>query len=316
MPALFCLLVALSGFAQTEQPTSPTSPRPLPPLPPPPTRLPTRLNATNKLDAPPSALTPVARFGPASVPVTQTPAQPVQLLKPLPLVWDAETKEYVAKPGETNANVTFNLTNTTPDEVVINQVHTSCGCTVAHLPVTPWKLAPGTNGQIQVTVDLRGKRGLLVKTITVYSTAYAAKQLSVKLNIPEPPVTAMGDRSRNLQIATADRQAIFRGDCAKCHATPAAGKKGVELFGAACGVCHEAEHRASMVPDLRNLNHSTDRIYWKVWTAQGKVGSLMPGFSKSLGGPLDDDQIDSLADYLADHLPSRPTTALVSPGSK
>jgi hypothetical protein len=64
-----------------------------------------------------------------------------------------------------------------------------------------------------------------------------------------------------------------------------------------------------MVPDLKALNHSTDRIYWKVWASQGKVGSLMPVFSKSIGGPLDDDQLESLADYLVEHFPTRSASA-------
>jgi mono/diheme cytochrome c family protein len=295
--------------------SSQTNPRPTPPLPPP---VPARATVTTRIvgtNAPGNNPPPVAPGSPA-FPAVHQPLPPRQNLPPLPLIWDAETKEYQAKPGDTNAYFVFYLTNNTPEEIVITQVRTSCGCTVAKVPATPWKLAPGTNGQIEVTVNLQGKRGLVVKTVSVYSTAYTGKNLTVKVDIPEPMAGPMGDRSRNLQIATADRQAVFRGDCAQCHAAPAAGKKGAELFTAVCGVCHEAEHRASMVPDLRNLNHSTDRIYWKVWAAQGKQGSLMPGFSKSVGGPLTDEQIESLADFLADHIPSRPVAADVAPGAK
>jgi len=248
-------------------------------------------------------------------PTAPTALPPGPLSKPLPLDWDAEAKEYQAKVGETNVNFVFNLTNRTPEEIVISQVRSSCGCTVAKVPATPWKLAPGANGQIEVAVDLRGKRGLLAKTVYVYSPAHAAKSLLVKVHIPEPAAGPMGDRSRNLQIASADRQAVFRGDCASCHAAPAEGKKGAELYTAVCGICHEAEHRASMVPDLHKLNHSTDHTYWKVWTAQGKQGSLMPGFARSVGGPLTDEQIESLADFLTEHIPTRPAAA-VAPGGQ
>jgi mono/diheme cytochrome c family protein len=236
---------------------------------------------------------------PTAIPATAPP------LTPSPLVWDAETKEYTAKPGETNALFTFNLTNTAASEVLINDVRTSCGCTVARLPEYPWKLAPGMSGQIQVTTDLRGKRGLLHKIVYVYTAAYGVKPLAVKVNIPEPMAGPMADRTRNLQIAGADRQAVFRNDCAKCHAEPVAGKKGAELYAAACAICHDAEHRASMVPDLRALNHPTNLDHWKTWTTHGKVGTLMPAFAKAEGGPLTDEQIDSLADYLAEHIPTR-----------
>src|SRR5438552_3056391 len=81
--------------------------------------------------------------------------------KPAPLNADANLKEYAAKPGETNAHFIFNLTNVSSAPVLINFVRTSCGCTVAKLPSTPWKLEPGSNGPIQVTVDLRGKLGTI-----------------------------------------------------------------------------------------------------------------------------------------------------------
>lgn len=310
---LVAMSALISGVTHAEPPQGTSRPAPSPP-PPVPTRsvISTRVVGTNTLNSKPLVAAPTKPSFPAA-PGTALAPNP---LKPLPLMWDAEIKEYQAKVGDTNANFVFNLTNSTSEEIVITQVRTSCGCTVASVPATPWKLAPGASGEIGVTVDLRGKRGLLAKTVSVYSTAYAGKSLTVKVNIPEPAAGPMGDRSRNLQIAAADRQAIFRGDCASCHAAPTTGKKGPELFAAACGICHEAEHRASMVPDLKQLNHSTDHTYWKVWTAQGKVGTLMPGFSKSLGGPLTDEQIESLANFLAENIPSRPTATPVATGAK
>ena len=66
---------------------------------------------------------------------------------------------------------------------------------------------------------------------------------------------------------------------------------------------------------LTNLNHSTDRTYWRVWTTQGKAGSLMPAFARAEGGPLTDDQINSLADYLAEHIPSRDAAGPIAPSA-
>jgi len=261
-------------------------------------------NITASPGQPPSA---------AQVALTNRPFQPA--LQPLPLVADADVKEYTAKPGETNALFTFTLTNTSSVDVTVNEVHTSCGCTVAKLPSQPWILTPATNGQIHVTVDLRGKRGQLTKLIYV-NGATGSKTLTVKVNIPEAQPGTMADRDKNRQIATANRQAVFKNDCASCHAAPTGGKQGEALYAAGCAICHDSEHRASMVPDLRNLNHSTYRIYWKVWTTQGKTGSLMPAFAKTEGGPLSEDQINSLADYLAEHVPSRPTAGLVAPSAK
>jgi dTMP kinase len=122
----------------------------------------------------------------------------------------------------------------------------------------------------------------------------------VRINIPSPDASSrnMGDRSRNLQVAAADRQAVFRGDCATCHVTPTVGKTGKALFDSACGICHEGPTRASMVPDLRALTKPTDHAYWTQWITSGREGSLMPAFALNKQRHSTDDQIKSLADYL------------------
>jgi hypothetical protein len=104
--------------------------------------------------------------------------------------------------------------------------------------------------------------------------------------------------------ATTDRQAVFKGDCTKCHVTPAIGKSGRELYDAACGICHDSPHRASFVPSLYTLNHPTDYNFWKQWTGEGKPGTVMPAFSSKHGGPFTDEQIESLARNLVNIFPS------------
>lgn len=220
------------------------------------------------------------------------------------LKWDAVSKTYNAKSGETNALLKFGVTNVSTAEITINSVRTSCGCTVAKLPTLPWRLAAGANGEVEVNVDLRGKRGTLNKTISVDTTA-GFTLLVVAVNIPEP-----SERERNQMLALADPLAIFRNDCASCHVKPAEGKHGEALFQAACAICHEAEHRGSMVPDLRIVGKVTTPEYWHAWVTKGKPGSLMPGFAKASGGPLDDAQIASLVDYLANSYPPRDKTNL------
>jgi mono/diheme cytochrome c family protein len=314
------LMTGAALLAQAPQNNASKSPAPPPPLPP----LPPNFSPATVRQFTNPAVVNRPELQPSSVQALPKPGLPQTLAaftnqvaqqaagQPHPLVWDAEVKEYIAQPGDTNANFTFNLTNASPSEVTIERVQTSCGCTVAKLPSQPWKLAPGTNGQIEVTVDLRGKRGQFSKMVYVYSSA-GTKNLTVKVNVPDAPPGPGGDRARNMQIATADRQAVFKAGCADCHSKPAVGRKGKELYAGVCGVCHDAEHRATMVPDLHNLNHSTDRIFWKVWISQGKVGSLMPAFAQTQGGPLSDEQIDSLVDYLAENVPSRPAAAPMVP---
>jgi mono/diheme cytochrome c family protein len=249
--------------------------------------------------------------------------QPVQVTQPAPppsldqfLAFDAETKDYHAKAGEAQAAFTFSLTNISSDNVTINFVQTSCGCTVAKLPATPWVLTPGSNGEIHVTMNLAGKSGRVTKTLTVNSDK-GSKQLLVNSIIePAPPVAVASTNMPNMpdklvmqSVAAADRQAVFKGDCASCHVEKAKDKIGKELFATACGICHEAEHRASMVPDLHALNKPVDANYWKSWITYGRPGSLMPAFAQSEGGFLNEAQIASLVSYLSIAIPSKPVLA-------
>lgn len=252
-------------------------------------------------------LTPLPQVGP---PVPLAPSQPQPYAgKSYPartysppamenvFAYDGLVKETTLKPGERTAWFTFSLTNTSSSEVTINAIRTSCGCTVARIPSVPWKIAPGTNGTFDVTVDVTGKFGIVTKTVTIDSSA-GYRYLTVRVSVPPSAQTASGDRARNLQVALADRQAVFRSDCAVCHLTPGEGKLGEDLYDGTCAICHDAAHRASMVPNLRALNKPTDAEYWRKWMTNGKTGGLMPAWAKTHGGPFNEDHIDSLVQYL------------------
>ncbi|HUE36016.1 MAG TPA: DUF1573 domain-containing protein [Candidatus Acidoferrum sp.] len=202
-------------------------------------------------------------------------------------------------------NVTW-VTNTVPAPVVIDTVHPSCGCTTAQLPPLPWMVAPGTNGQIGVTVNLAGKFGTIIKTVHV-ATDQGSRDLIVQITILPPVMKKLTqeDLMRQMAIAKIDRQAVFKNDCATCHVQPGQYKYGKDLYDADCGICHEAEHRATMVPDLHNLKVPTNEDFWRTWIAHGKPGTFMPAFSQGDGGPLSDMQIASLTAYLNAMIPSR-----------
>ena len=128
------------------------------------------------------------------------------------------------------------------------------------------------------------------------------------------------DRTNAQKIALADRQAVFKGDCFRCHGATArdAGgndKMGQSLYAAVCGVCHDAEHQASFVPNLHRLPEPTNVDFWKTWISFGKPGTLMPAFAKAEGGILTDEQIYSLAQYLAATIPSHPVITPAAPGN-
>lgn len=224
--------------------------------------------------------------------------------------FDAREKAVQLKAGETKAEFKWAVTNATSEEVTINSVQTSCGCTAARLPSypNPWTLKPGEGGEVGATMDLTGKFGTIMKTVTLV-TSVGQFPLVAKAVLPQEAFAQMqrqDNRSKNMQVAAADRQAVFRNDCATCHVQPTVGKHGRELYATACGICHEAEHRASMVTQLRGRTGTFPRDYWLQWIRQGKEGSLMPAFELRKGGPLGDDQIESLATYLEKQFPQEP----------
>jgi mono/diheme cytochrome c family protein len=297
------LLLTIGAFAAQDTPVSP----PLPPLP-------SELPVLAPQNSAPRRVVPVTRpranislpqfpQRSATNPVVQTPRYQPTTVPDTVLQWDATEKEVHPNVGDLESNFFFALTNVTETNVTVNWVRPSCGCTVAKLPPTPWVLKPGEGGVIDFTLDLRGKSGTLSKYVSV-DTSHGQKILMVKVIIPQATaMPGMDSRVKNMQLAMADRQVVFRGDCANCHATPTAGKKGAELYTAACAICHDTPNRATMVPDLHSLKKATNPEYWAFWIANGKPGTLMPGFAKAHGGPLDDEQVRSLAEFMFDKFP-------------
>ena len=229
---------------------------------------------------------------------------------PLPdgiLAWDALTKSVDATNEQDFARFTFSFTNISTSNVTVLTVHPSCGCTTAELPPVPWLIPAGATGEIKLNVNLQGKIGSLFKSVNV-TTDRGNMNLMLRINIlPPPPTPEITEEQRAAGIAAAkiDRQAVFKGDCANCHLKKVEGKYGQLLFEALCAVCHETKNRATMVPNLANLQVPTNEEFWRAWITAGKAGSLMPAFATSQGGPLNDLQIASLAAYLNAIHPSK-----------
>jgi len=263
--------------------------------------LPARSQTPSPAPAPASARPIPKPLAPPPQPV----AWPSSTVPNVPaLVFDAESKKYDAAPGEATAPFTFNLTNVWTNEIIIDRVQASCGCTTASLPASPWHLAPGASGQVHAQVRLAGKMGSMTKTLTFY-TSVGARVVSLTVKIPPPPALggspSESERKAAMAKAQADPQAIFKGDCAACHAAKGQNAFGQNLYAADCGICHESSHRDSAVPDLHALKQPTDFDFWKSTITYGKPHTMMPGFAMAQGGPLSEAQITSLATYL-DHV--------------
>jgi hypothetical protein len=58
-----------------------------------------------------------------------------------------------------------------------------------------------------------------------------------------------------------------------------------------------------MVTDLRVPREPRDLAYWQKWITEGKTGTMMPAFAAAHGGPLTQEQVDSLTVYLYANFP-------------
>lgn len=226
------------------------------------------------------------------------------------IAWDSMDKAVTVDAGTPNSSFSFSFTNVSSEPVTILSVRTSCGCTTAQLPPMPWLVQPDTPETLNINMNLAGKNGTVIKSVT-FQTDKGTKNLLVRTTIVPLPTSsgmATGSREQNQVLALVDPKAIFRGDCASCHVEPAKGKMGAELYTAACGICHEAEHRASSVPDLKVAKQERDENYWHNWIKSGRPGTMMAPFAISEGGILTDEQISSLVNHLMKAMPTKPTS--------
>ena len=196
--------------------------------------------------------------------------------------------------------VRFPFSNSGTEPVLINEIKTSCGCVEPLAPELPWVIVPGVAEVLEVKVNIRGKKGTFQQSLEV-RTQNTSTELVIKVEIEDPvhrPMT-VEERNGNLAKSQADRQAIFKGDCIECHVKPTHRKYGMTLYESACGICHESEQRASVVPDLKDRIKNENPEYWRQWITKGKEGGLMPGFAASEGGPLSGSQVSTLINHIA-----------------
>jgi len=240
--------------------------------------------------------------------ITNTPSTPVPG-RTGPFAWHTTVLEVAAEPMAKHVNFAFPVTNTSDQVAFIVGIQTSCECTVADLPSKPWRLEPGEGGILQVRMNVVGRFGKVTKVVTV-ETSHGIQELLVTSRIPITPAPFnVSARKMDLEAARKDPQTVFQGKCAACHSLPTVGRHGKDLFTKACAICHIAEHRAEMVPDLAQLGGKRNADYWRNLIVNGKPGTLMPAFSRGKNGPLEPDQVDSLVEYLLQAYPGSSSDA-------
>jgi len=94
------------------------------------------------------------------------------------ITFETETIDYGVIAQDSDGTRTFVFTNTGDSPLIIEDVRSSCGCTIPKKPESP--IAPGERGEIQVKYDTH-RVGVFRKTITVRSNASEKPVVALKI---------------------------------------------------------------------------------------------------------------------------------------
>ena len=187
---------------------------------------------------------------------------------------------------------TFVIHNEGTDTLTIIDAHPSCGCTAAVMDNK--KIGPGGVSHLKVKFDSNNKgEGPIVKLITITSNSHeqAEKIIRITGRIVKSK-TAHKNQAMHLD-------GLFQGDCAKCHVEKGKGELGARLYDADCAICHGLKTDGKPGPELSSqemMKHTQKE--WKKMIADGMPHTNMPGFALKNKGPLGDEEIASLVEYM------------------
>ena len=147
------------------------------------------------------------------------------------------------------------------------------------------RLKPGEKGKIRVEVNIRGKFGNIMKTVQVHTNDSQRPQTTLSLKMKIKDLIHM----KKYKAAE-----IFNGACRGCHVDRGRGRKGFDLFINDCMMCHITSKSASPLAALRVKNkEDVERAI-----REGVQKTSMPGWDAKHDGPLSEDEIRSLIDYI------------------
>lgn len=97
------------------------------------------------------------------------------------LIFEKDRVDKVADWDDTDVKAVFNFVNSSDEEVIIQRINTSCGCTAA----APAKrnYAPGESGSIEANFNVGSRQGMQSNRITV-DTNQGSHQLMFRIEIP------------------------------------------------------------------------------------------------------------------------------------
>ncbi|MBI3794366.1 MAG: DUF1573 domain-containing protein [Nitrospinae bacterium] len=185
---------------------------------------------------------------------------------------------------------TFKFRNEGAGPVWITGTKTSCGCTTAAAALR--KYEPGESGEMEVTIDTKGKKGSTNKTVEVRlrNSVKPVMEISLMAELtppPHPPVEPGVPVTRDAK-------------CKSCHLESAEGFSGIYLYHRVCSQCHGKRGvgaSARALDDEEWLKTATDDFIRNT-IRSGIAEQNMPPFVDGVTPPLTAGQVDSLVAYI------------------
>jgi len=187
--------------------------------------------------------------------------------------------------------ISYTLRNTGDVDVMILNVRPSCGCTAAVLDTNI--VSPGCSSHIRAIFNTKGKGvGNFYKTISVTTNSIIKPTFRLGfhgiLKMPENPHSG----------TEMHLNGIFEGNCASCHSMRGSGELGEALWKADCMICHTgAESTSPPSIDDPKINNLTPGKFERI-VCDGIRDKNMPAFGLKNHGPLTDQQVTSLREFI------------------
>lgn len=184
--------------------------------------------------------------------------------------------------------VMFKNVGKTP--VKILSTSSSCGCTTTNTALKSY--APDEEGSMEIVVDTVGKKGVVVKTVTITTDSPKTPTIELSLSMTLTP------KAHPVKEALTNLNTDAR--CKSCHLESAKGQSGIFLYHRICAQCHGkkgAGASAMALNDAKWQDGINDEHIRQI-IKQGLPAAHMPSFVDGVTPPLQEEQVDSLVKYL------------------
>lgn len=184
---------------------------------------------------------------------------------------------------------TFKLMNMGKGPARIVKTDASCGCTTLSGIIREY--APGEQGEMEVAIDTKGKKGIVVKTVTVTMTNNEVPTIEIAMPMKlEPPPHPRMEKMRNINAEAG---------CKTCHLESGVGETGVFLYHRVCAQCHGKKGVGGFGTALNNIKtKKLKNSHIRKVIREGLPENGMPAFTAGVTPPLSDAQVESLIQYI------------------